>query len=617
MIGNLWTMKIRPKQWNTKIDTEKKKIKYQEPEHINNKPIFSVFTNRRKSSSISKTSPSNTISWSHTKNSSTLSSTVWSSAIWSTKKSDHFMDIPTLTAKILKTIKEKTTSNWEYIKSSQTNIKAWAIAFGMKKSPIDFNISKPIFPLSLLEKPNKQVWWYDEQQVVEKAQLIINKLKEFDIIIDFVSCDVGPSIVQLRFQPQAWVKLSKIESYKDDIQYVLRVKTIRIVAPIPGTDAIGIQIPNPIPRMVRLSEVLWSNQFVEESHKSQTNLTIGVDVENTTIIKTLESMPHLLVAWATWSGKSVWVNDFILSLLYQNTPTELRFIMIDPKQVELEMYDGLPYLLAPVITTADKALKALKRSVEQMESRYSKLKSVKLKHISEYNDAYPQDTMSRIVIIIDELADLMLSGNKKEIETYIVRIAQKARAVGMHLITATQRPSVNVITGLIKANIPTRIAFGVAQLVDSRTILDQKGAENLVGKGDLLYIDASIRHPLRIQAPFVSTEEITRIVWYIKSKTIKDDIKEDDLYDAELFNILTSTWWIAGPHRWWDTWDSDDEILLEQAIDIITTEKKASTTMLQRKLSIWFARAGRLMDTLEQRGIVWPQEWSKSREILV
>jgi S-DNA-T family DNA segregation ATPase FtsK/SpoIIIE len=186
--------------------------------------------------------------------------------------------------------------------------------------------------------------------------------------------------------------------------------------------------------------------------------------------------------------------------------------MIDPKQVELEMYDGLPYLLAPVITTADKALKALKRSVEQMESRYSKLKSVKLKHISEYNDAYPQDTMSRIVIIIDELADLMLSGNKKEIETYIVRIAQKARAVGMHLITATQRPSVNVITGLIKANIPTRIAFGVAQLVDSRTILDQKGAENLVGKGDLLYIDASIRHPLRIQAPFVSTEEITRIV---------------------------------------------------------------------------------------------------------
>jgi DNA segregation ATPase FtsK/SpoIIIE-like protein len=528
------------------------------------------------------------------------------------------IDISNLTSQVIDHIKNKVNHThisqtpWSTHHVSTT----WpSPAFSIQKKTTPRSINKPTFPLKLLSQIGNQSVEYNTRDAITKAQLIVDKLKEFNIAIDFVSHDIGPSIIQLRFQAQAGVKLSTIESYKGDIQSAIRVKTLIILAPIPGTDTIGMQIPNPHPRIVNLSEVLSSWSFDTESSKNQTNLTIGIDVENNQIIKSLESMPHLLVAWATWSGKSVGINDFILSLLYQNTPSELKFVMIDPKQVELEMYDGLPYLLAPVITTPDQALKALKRCVDEMETRYTKLKNVKLKHLSEYNQTYPQDAMSRIVIIIDELADLMLSGNKKEIETSIVRIAQKARAVGMHLITATQRPSVNVITGLIKANIPTRIAFGVAQLVDSRTILDQKGAENLVGKWDLLYLDSNIRHPLRIQAPYVSTQEISDVVQYLKSKLITKSMSESDFYDPQLFAILSSRQNTNLGHT--SPNENDDEELIQQAIAIISAEKKASTTLLQRKLSIGFARAWRLMDTLEQRGIVWPQDWAKPRSILI
>lgn len=325
-------------------------------------------------------------------------------------------------------------------------------------------------------------------------------------------------------------------------------------------------------------------------------------------------MPHLLVAGATWSGKSVWVNGFITSLMYQNTPSELKFIMVDPKQVELGIYEWIPYLLAPIITEPEKAVKVLKRAVKHMNERYKKLKELKVRNIVEYNEKVEEekDKMYRIVIIIDELADLMMSGNKKDTENYIARIAQMARAVGMHLILATQRPSVNVITWLIKANIPTRISFWVVSQIDSRTIIDQKWAEDLVGKWDLLYLDPKGKYPIRVQSPFVSTGETEDIVKALREKYMSN-LTADDIYHPEIMNILENKWVAWGM---WDVSDADEE-LIEQAIQIISSSRKASATMLQRKLWVWFPRAARLIDILEERGIIGPQDGARPREIFI
>jgi len=290
-------------------------------------------------------------------------------------------------------------------------------------------------------------------------------------------------VVQIKLQPQSGVKYSEIERLKNDLMGALKSKTLRILAPIVGTEYVGIEISNPKPSMVRLSEVLGSSDFVEMMNNNLTNLSLGKGIDGKLVIKSLDQMPHLLIAGATGQGKSVGVNDFILSLMFQNTPNELRFIMVDPKQVEMELYSGLPYLLCPIITDPEKALRALKRATVEMDTRYGMLKQLRVKNLEEYNakvETLPLDQqvvyqkMHRIVIVVDELADLMMSGKKKDVELCITRIAQKARAVGMHLIVATQRPSVNVITGLIKANMPTRISFGVVSQIDSRTILDMK-----------------------------------------------------------------------------------------------------------------------------------------------
>ena len=301
--------------------------------------------------------------------------------------------------------------------------------------------------------------------------------------------------------------------------------------------------------------------------------------------------------------------------MYQNNPNELKFLMVDPKQVELEMYSWLPYLLAPIVTQADKALKLLQRAVQEMEIRYNKLSKARVKKLSEYNDKFPQEQLYRIIFVIDELADLMMSGNKKEVEACITRIAQKARAVGIHLIVATQRPSVNVITGLIKANIPTRIAFGVVSQIDSRTILGIKWAEDLLGKWDLLYMDTTTKHPLRVQAPFVDTDEIEKVIHSLKSSYMKW-LQEEDIYHPEIMRILESkaeysSWLMSSGGN------SDDDEIVEQAIEVILETRKASATLLQRKLNLGFARAARVMDELEKRGIVWPQDGAKPRDILV
>ena len=482
---------------------------------------------------------------------------------------------------------------------------------------IHFSWDKPTFSTSLLASNLSESQQIDEKAIVEKAQALQNKLSEFWIYISIEWFDIWPSVVQIRIKLAEWIKISSITNLMDNIKLSLRTKSVRMVAPIPWTDCIGIQIPNPKPKTVCLWDILSSTEFQKWMQKSETTLALWKGIDGAIAISQLDSMPHLLVAWATWSWKSVGINNFILSLMYQNSPSELKFLMVDPKQVELWMYSGLPYLLAPIVYDSWKAVKLLQWTVEEMERRYSLLSQRKLKQLSEFNAAYPDEKMYRIVFIIDEMADMMMSSaaNRKEAETCINRIAAKARAVWIHLILATQRPSVNVITWLIKANIPARIAFSVVSDVDSRTILWHKWAEELVWKWDMLYMDTKITD-LRIQWAFVDTKEIDTVVEHLKRKYMTW-LTEDDVYNQDIINALESkseVWWAFS---WWWSGNGDDEDLINQAIQIISETRKASTTMIQRKLWIWFARAARIMDTLEERGIVWPQDWARWRDIFI
>ena len=482
---------------------------------------------------------------------------------------------------------------------------------------IHFSGDKPTFPTSLLESNLSESQQIDEKAIVEKAQPLQNKLAEFWIYISIEWFDIGPSVVQIRIKLAEWIKISAVTNLMDNIKLSLRTRSVRMVAPIPWTDCIWIQIPNPKPKIVCLWDILSSREFQKWMQKSETTLALWKWIDGAIAISQLDSMPHLLVAWATWSWKSVGINNFILSLMYQNSPSELKFLMVDPKQVELWMYSWLPYLLAPIVYDSWKAVKLLQRTEQEMERRYTILSQKQVKQLSEFNAAYPYEKIYRIVFIIDEMADMMMSSasNRKEAERCINRIAAKARAVWIHLILATQRPSVNVITWLIKANIPARIAFSVVSEVDSRTILWHKWAEELVWRWDMLYMDAKITD-LRVQWAFVDTKEIDAVVEHLKQKYMVW-LSEDDVYNQEIINALESkaeTWWAFS---WWWSGNWDDEDLITQAIQIIAETRKASTTMIQRKLWIWFARAARIMDTLEERGIVWPQDGARWRDIFI
>lgn len=492
----------------------------------------------------------------------------------------------------------------------QNKIKEKEVVQKIVKFPKD----KPTFDIKLLEEGSASTFEVDQSYLEQKALAIQAKLEEFDIPIDIKWFNIGPSVVQIKVAPQEGIRVSSIESYQKDIALSLKTKSLRILAPIPGTDVVGIEIPNPKPQMIRVRQILGSPSFAESMNKNLTNLVLGIGIDGKHVTKPLEDMPHLLVAGATGSGKSVGVNTFILSLIYQNSPSELKFLMVDPKQVELGMYDGIPYLLAPVETSPDKALKILKWTVQEMERRYTLLKEYKVKKLDEYNKKVTGDTLPRIVVVIDELADLMMNRNtKKDTENCITRIAQKARAVGIHLIVATQRPSVDVVTGLIKANIPTRIAFSVVSQIDSRTILDTKGAEELLGRWDMLFMSVDNNTPVRLQWPFIDTPEIEEIVQAIKDKYMKG-ISEEDIYNVELMNILSGKNVGSGMGGWFGD-SGDDEELVQQATQVILQTRKASATLLQRKLGVWFARAARIMDILEERGVVWPQEGAKPRDI--
>ncbi len=436
------------------------------------------------------------------------------------------------------------------------------------------------------------------------AAKIKHTLENFGINVEMGETKVGPTVTQYTFKPAEGVKLSRITTLNNDLSLALAAHPIRIEAPIPGKSLVGVEVPNAAKAIVGLREILEDDVFKKRKHNMM--IAVGKDVAGTSWIYDLTRMPHLLVAGATNSGKSVCLNTIIISLLYQNSPDTLRFIMVDPKRVELPAYNGIPHLLTPVVTEVSKTINALKWCLNEMDHRYDLLNRSSCKNIQSYNQK-AKENLPYIVFIIDELADFMMTAGK-EMEAAVIRLAQMSRAVGIHLILATQRPSVDVITGLIKANIPARIAFSVTSLVDSKTILDMSGAEKLLGQGDMLLTTAELSKPKRIQGAFVSDDEINDIINYIKEKGGEAEYLEG-VTDRQKVSGVAGVG-LDGTH-------GDEDELLVEARDIILKANKASTSLLQRRLSIGYGRAAKILDMLEQAGIIGPANGSRPREILI
>lgn len=465
--------------------------------------------------------------------------------------------------------------------------------------------------LSLLDSP-RVVNVLDKNEIRKKEIEIEEKLLQFKIEVSMEWYQVWPTVIQYRLKPKQWVKLQRIENLKKDLALALQAKSIRIQAPIPGLWVVWIEVPNPQRQAVYLKEVLSSQEFNNRKYKLP--IAVWKDVSWNIIVWDLTKMPHLLVAGQTASWKSVWMNGFIVSMLYKFSPSELKLIMVDPKRVELSVYNWIPHLLSPVITNADKALNALKWCVAEMLRRYDLATKVNARNLQEYNQKVAKDEkLPFIVIVIDELADLMMSWNKKEVESSIVRIAQMARAVWMHLIIATQRPSVDVITWLIKANIPSRIAFTVASQVDSRTVIDKAWAEDLLWRWDMLYSPTWTVEPERVQWVLVETHEVEAVVNQLKLTIDPDMIK--NLQIPEITNWKSKTEGSIMENYQWEQ-DEDPEII-EKAIQIVKESKKGSTSLIQRKLGLWYARAAKILDILEELWIVWPSNGSKPRDVYI
>lgn len=456
-------------------------------------------------------------------------------------------------------------------------------------------------PLDLLDERRTNP---NSGDVNQNKEIIRATFENFSIPVEMDEVNVGPTVAQYTMKPAQGIKLTKIVALNNDLALALAAHPIRIEAPIPGRSLIGVEVPNKTGAVVGLKDLLMSREYRKLRKEATLVLPLGLDVAGKSYAIALEKMPHLLVAGATGSGKSVAVNAMILSLLYQHGPDALRFIMVDPKRVELQVYNRVPHLLTPVITDAKKTINALKWLVTEMDRRYETLAGKGKRNISSYNEV-AEEPLPYIVLIIDELADLMIVA-AAEVETYIIRLAQMARAVGIHLILATQRPSVDVITGLLKANIPGRIAFSVASAVDSRTILDEYGAEKLVGRGDMLFSSAEVSKPRRVQGPYVSEHEVKRIVSFLA-----DEIGEPAFIEEVTEKQQTPTAFQSGD----DDGDGDD--LFNEAKEIVVKAQKASTSYLQRKLRIGYARAARLMDLLEDAGVVGSADGSRAREVLI
>ncbi len=460
-------------------------------------------------------------------------------------------------------------------------------------------IIKNLPPLDILiDKKSKPT----SGDIKGNAEVIKNTLNEFGIHVDMGEVRVGPTVTQYSFKPAKGVKLSRITALANDLALALAAHPIRIEAPIPGQALVGVEVPNQKTALVSFRELLESKEFKHRPHNL--SIALGKDVGGKVWFADLPRMPHLLIAGATGSGKTVCVNTIIMSLLFQNTAETLRMIMVDPKRVELTLYNGIPHLLTPVITNTQQTINALKWSIGEMERRFELLASAGSRDIGSYNTKHPDHKIPHIVFIIDELADLMATA-ANEIEAGIIRLAQMARAVGIHLIVATQRPSVDVITGLMKANIPGRIAFSVASLIDSRTILDSPGAEKLLGRGDMLFQTAELGKSVRIQGAFISEDEMKGVVEYLRGD-------EEPEYDESIISQQK-----GGTMNLFGGPSDDQDPLFEDAKREVITSGKASSSLLQRRLKVGYARAARLMDELEAAGVIGPGSGAKPREILM
>lgn len=474
-------------------------------------------------------------------------------------------------------------------------------------------------PLSLLERDSGKPGVGD---IKANANLIKRTLLNFGILVEMDEISIGPSVTRYALKPAEGVKLSKILGLQNNLELALAAHPVRIEAPIPGKSLVGIEVPNTAKSIVGLGSLLSDNEYTERDLPLL--VALGKDITGRSIFDNIAKMPHLLIAGTTGSGKSVSIHAVITSLLYRNPPENLKFIMIDPKRVELTLYNGIPHLLTPVITDPKKAILALKWLAKEMERRYDILEKSSVRDISSYHkNVYAKalekskekeggtlpDPMPYIVIIIDELADLM-QAYPRELESAIVRLAQMSRAVGIHLILSTQRPSVNVITGLIKANIPARIALQVSSQIDSRTILDAAGAEKLLGAGDMLFQSGEMSKPIRIQSAYIKEVEVKAVVKYLK------DSYEDELVSEINFSTDNTSNTIFSASLDSDQGDVDDDDLYEEARETVVHAGKASTSFLQRKLRIGYARAARLMDMLEERGVISAGSGAKPRDVI-
>jgi S-DNA-T family DNA segregation ATPase FtsK/SpoIIIE len=476
--------------------------------------------------------------------------------------------------------------------------------------------------VDLLEKKQSPA---DAGDVQQNAQIIRDTLGEFNIDVEMEGANIGPKVTQYTLKPPSGVKLTRITALETNIALNLAAQSLRIEAPIPGQRAVGIEVPNRKAADVRLYGVLSSKQW-KNSHEPL-GFAIGKDISGEAVVGELNKMPHLLIAGQTGSGKSVMINTLLTSLLYRNSPSDMKLILVDPKQVEMAPYEDIPHLLTPVITEPEKTISALKWAVNEMERRYKLLADVKIKDIKTYNqkiqssgkkvavndeDGHEQHVddggMPYIVIVIDELADLMMVA-ARDVEALIVRLAQKARAVGIHLVLATQRPSVDVITGLIKANVPARIAFTVASQVDSRTILDQVGAEKLLGQGDMLMLTPSMSKPKRLQGAWVMDEEVMKITDHLRMQSAPQ-------YNDEIVSQPVQLNGKGGVVMDFDSGGNDDT-LYKDALRVVVDSRKASTSLLQRRLRIGYARAARIIEQMEEQGVIGAADGSRPREVLI
>lgn len=471
-------------------------------------------------------------------------------------------------------------------------------------------------PLDCLKLPKADGSRNNTNEIHQRGEIIVNTLKSFGVGTKIVDICQSPSVTRFELRPDPGVKISRIAALSDDIAMNLAASGVRIEAPIPNKNAVGIEVPNEEKTMVTLREILDTPTY--QKAKSKLNVALGRDIQGAPTCADLAKMPHLLVAGTTGSGKSVCLNTMIISLLYNATPEEVKLIMIDPKKVEFTVYRSLPHLLVPVVSDPRKAAGALSWAVAEMDKRYALFADNGVRNLEGYNNfavAEGLPKMPQIVIIIDELADLMMAASN-EVEDSICRLAQKARAAGMHLIVATQRPSVDVITGLIKANIPSRIAFAVKSSVDSRTIIDTQGAEKLLGNGDMLYCPVGLSKPVRVQGSYVSDDEISNVIDFITSQ---GDVKYDDevMREIELKAAQEGKKKnVVSDDRDMPSGDYEDEVF-PKAVEVVVEAGMASTTLLQRKLKLGYARAARVMDELEDKGIVGPHEGSKPRKVLI